>query len=452
MDILPRTACRSCAAPLAPVLALGPTYLSDFPRSAGTKAHPPIPLDLMRCTSPACGLVQLAHTTPRDWMFRTYWYRSGVNEAMQAELKDVVDQAIARVDLQRGDMVVDIGANDGTLLKHFADRHVTRVAYEPAANLYDILRPHAEVLIPDYFAVEGDPDAVSTGLQTFSGDLRQDQAEQREVLARDEGGESRGITTKLIFCIACFYDLDSPHDFLEHVTRILHPEGVFVVQQAYLLRMLQNTAFDNIVHEHLEYYDLHSLEAVLAPHGLEVFSVAKRTINGGSFRTFIGFQGAHRVDPSVEYMHLLEKHFYADRPKVFSAFAHRVARVKAQLGALLQAYADQQSPVDLYAASTKSNTLLQYCGVDARVIRQAWERSPEKRGRYVGVSAIPIVSEADGRKDPPAALLVGAWQWKDYFLERERDYLQAGGRMIFPLPYVETVTQVQHSTSVKEAQ
>src|ERR1700682_1440755 len=104
----PRTTCRSCGASLVPILSLGPTYLSDFPRSAGTKAHPPMPLDLVRCTSPTCGLVQLAHTTPPDWMFSTYWYRSGVNESMIAELADIVRQASARVSLGPRDIVVDI--------------------------------------------------------------------------------------------------------------------------------------------------------------------------------------------------------------------------------------------------------------------------------------------------------------------------------------------------------
>ncbi len=417
MPILPRTTCRSCFAPLAPVLSLGSIYLSDFPRSAGTRTHPPVPLDLQRCTAPTCGLVQLAHTTPPDWLFRTYWYRSGVNETMVAELQDLVRQASHRVSLQPHQTVVDIGANDGTLLQQYPEAlHLTTVAWEPAANLYEVLRPHARVVFPEYFHVE------------------QPWEEQ----------------ARLVTCAAMFYDLDDPHAFLEGVTKVLHPAGLLVIQQAYLPAMLRQTAFDNICHEHLAYYDLHSLEAVLAPHTLRVVDVEERPINGGSFRATVAFTGGPwRPGAAVGAFHQQEEAFYLDRPRVFEAFAHRVARVKDQLGALLEACADHQVPVDLYAASTKSNTLLQYCGVDARVVRQAWERSPEKWGRYVGVSGIPIVSEAEGRKAPPLVLLVGAWQWKDYFLEREKEYLQAGGKMVFPLPAVETVTQVQRSTSVK---
>jgi len=406
-----RNTCRSCGALLTHVLDLGDIALADFPRSAGTRRrHPAVPLVLVRCTASTCGLVQLLHTTPPEWMFHLYWYRSGVNETMVAELKDIVAHACTRVDLPPHATVVDIGANDGTLLQQYAalgQAKLLPVAWEPAANLYEVLRPHAHVLYPEYFAVSAPWEHT--------------------------------VRARIITAVAMFYDLDNPHAFLDGITKILHPEGVFVVQQAYLPAMLASTAFDNCCHEHLEYYDLRAMEALLAPHGLEVVDVDLRAINGGSFRTTIMFTGAGTVSPHVAAIRDMEARFFQDTPEVYAAFAHRVEDVRTQLRAMLEAYADRGAAVDLYAASTKSNTLLQYCDVDARVIRQAWERSPEKVGRYVGVSGIPIVSEAEGRGDPPAALLVGAWQFKEAFLQREQAYLQQGGRMIFPLPHVESV-------------
>lgn len=402
--------CRACDTALLPVLSLGPLYLSDFPNSAGTKAHPPVPLDLMRCASPTCGLVQLAHTTPFPWLYQQYWYRSGVNESMVAELKDVVQQAKKRVELGKRDVVVDIGANDGTLLAQYdapADKGLLRIAYEPARNLYQACRPHAQILFPEPFQVK-DPWGLAT-------------------------------KAKIVTAIAMFYDLEHPRAFVEAITKILHPEGVWVVQQAYLPAMLASTGFDNIVHEHLEYYTLQAMEALLAPFGLEVVDVELRTVNGGSLRTYIQFQGITAQHPRVVSLRQQEQEILADPTRVFAQFAERVAAVKRQLQALLQVYAQQDLPVDLYAASTKSNTLLQVCGIDARLIRQAWERSPEKIGRYVGVSGIPIVREAEGRKEPPAALLVGAYQFREQFLQREKEYLGQGGRLIFPLPEVETV-------------
>jgi NDP-4-keto-2,6-dideoxyhexose 3-C-methyltransferase len=413
-SITPRTTCRSCGGPLLEVLSLGPIHLSDFPRSAGTTLHPAVPLTLMRCLTPACGLVQLQHTTPAEWLFRLYWYRSGVNEAMVAELKDIVEQATARVDLKKGDTVVDIGANDGTLLQQYAalgNEKLLTVAWEPAINLYEVLRPHVKVLFPEFFSVATPWEARTKA--------------------------------KVITAIAMFYDLEDPHGFLKGITQILHPEGVFIIQQAYLPAMLVANGFDNVCHEHLEYYDLRALEAVLAPHGLEVVDVDLRRINGGSFRATIRFEGQQKPSAKVARLRHYEAHMFHEPAATFEAFAERVGAVKTQLQAVLQAHADSGGAVDLYAASTKSNTLLQYCGVDARLVRQAWERSPEKWGRYVGTSGIPIVSEAVGREDPPAALLIGAWQWRDYFLQREDAYLQKGGRIIIPLPRVESIEHGQ---------
>jgi NDP-4-keto-2,6-dideoxyhexose 3-C-methyltransferase len=411
IPIARHTICRSCGGDLIPTLSLGVIHLQDFPRSAGTLLHPGIPpMVLKRCASHACGLVQLGHTIPPDWMFKTYWYRSGVNETMVAELRNVVESAQQHVVLEKHDTVIDIGANDGTLLQQYPPHlRLLTMAWEPAANLFEVLRPHVQILIPHYFSA-----------------------------TRDEWTHA-AAKAKVITACAMFYDLEDPHKFLEGITHALHPEGVFVIQQAYLPAMLRTTGFDNICHEHLAYHDLRSMEALLAPHGLEVIDVEYRAINGGSFRTWIKFAGKGTPTPSVEGTRKSEAVFFADRPGVFEIFSGKVRRVKEQLQGVLERYLQAGKVVDLLGASTKGNTLVQYVGLDARNIRQAWERSPEKWGRYYGSTAIPIVCEAEGRKDPPAALLGIVWQFRDALIAREGEYLSKGGKMIFPLPYVETV-------------
>lgn len=420
------TLCRICRSPLRPLLSLGALYLSDFPHAAGTKPHPPVSLELACCTDPTCGLVQLAHTTPPEWLYGgTYWYRSGVNETMRAELLDVVQQASKRVDLPKHATVVDIGANDGTLLACYPEvvgptRQLLRVAYEPARSHYDALRPHASIVFPDYFHTDGHTWAPST-------------------------------KARVITAIAMFYDLDDPHTFVADLTKVLHPEGVCVIQQAYLFSMLASTDVTNICHEHLEYYHLKPLEKLLGAHGLEVVDVELRAINGGSFRVYVQFTGQGRVSRRVAERRGEEERLLSVAPQLWHTFQTRALAIRSQLRAVLQAYYEHGAAVDLYAASTKANTLLQWCGIDARDIRQAWERTPEKVGRFVGVTGIPIISEAAGREDPPAALLVGAWQFRDSFLKRESDYLASGGRLIFPLPYVESVEQAMVRKLEEEA-
>lgn len=414
-----RTTCRICLAPLEPILTLGPQYLPDFPRTAGGPLHPPVPLDLTRCSSDSCGLVQLRHTTPRDWLYREYWYRSGVNETMVEELRSVVEGALRWTEVStKGLTVADIGANDGTLLRLWPEvlgrpgqpvRGLTRIAWEPAKNLYQALRPHAEVLIPDYFQVGG------------------------------TDGWERNVHA--ISSVAMFYDLDDPDSFVAGIARILHPQGVWVVQQAYLPSMLAQTGYDNIGHEHLEYYHLAPLEALLARHGLEVFHVEHRAINGGSFRAYCGWAGAHLVQQPVYHMRAEEaaSGLLSHPEALWAAFSLGVRTRVEQLSALLGSYEAAGAAVDLYGASTKGSTLLQTCGIDARQIRQAWERSPEKLGRYYGATGIPIVGEEEGRADPPSALLVTPWAFREAFLAREVEYLRAGGRIVFPLPNVEVI-------------
>jgi len=404
---LERTRCRVCHSPLLPILSLGRLYLSDFPNSPITKAHPAVPLDLCRCSRPACGLVQLAHTTPGSWMYSQYWYRSGVNESMVAELADIVREALLRVDPSPHTVVVDIGANDGTLLAQYpAERKLMTVGYEPAQNLYEALRPHAHVLFPHYFQV----------------------AEPWKEKAR------------IITSIACFYDLDDPNQFVADIAKILHEDGLWVIQQAYLPAMLEQVAVDNIGHEHLEYYDLQALEYLLDRHGLEVVDVALRAINGGSFRTYVRWKGKQKPTRAVVQLRTYETKLWAGDPEpVFGRFTRRALEARRMLRDCLLAYHSEGLVVDLLGASTKGNTLLQWAGIDHTWIRQGWERSEHKVGRYVGVSGIPLVSEETGRADPPAALLCLIWQFRDMLLEREAEYLAQGGSIIVPLPGLEIV-------------
>jgi C-methyltransferase C-terminal domain/Putative zinc binding domain/Methyltransferase domain len=397
-----RTTCRSCGAPLDDLLSLGNLYVSTF-LASGDPLPPTVPLDLMLCRG--CDLVQLRHTTPPDLLFRQYWYLSAINEAMRAELADVVEKA---VQIAGGwpAIVMDVGANDGTLLAEYErPDHPTplRVAYEPAHNLYQTLRPHCQVLFPDYF-----PDGIS-GL---------------------------GVKAQIITSIAMFYDVDDPHTFVDGIREVLAPDGVWVVQFQDLWQMVDATAYDNLVHEHLVYYSLRSFDELIAPHGLAVVHAERRTINGGSLRLYVQHVGAREPDPTVAALRTTEAGLTYDKLQYF-AWATR--QHKAAIHALLTYLHDQGQIVDLYAASTKAQTLVQYAGIDHTLIRSAVERSPAKVGRRMIGSDIPIVSEATWREDPGSHLFIGAWQFKETFMAREHAYLHDGGTMIVPLPHLELV-------------
>lgn len=390
--------CRACQSSLQSVLNLGNLALSGFPEQPGN--YPTAPLDLCRCAS--CGLVQLRHTVEPDALFRQYWYCSSVNESMRAELADVVDDAIKHYgELTPGDVVVDVGANDGELLSNYSPT-LHRVAFEPAENFQEPLAQHCDELHGGYFP--------------------------GPILLMSPPRSARILTS-----IACFYATDDPAAFVRGVNAVLADDGIWVVQFQDLHQMLEATALDDICHEHLFYPSLASVERLIAPFDLQIIDAEHRAINGGSLRLTIGRKW-REVSPSVEKLRAIEAG--CEDLATLAAFAEMAFSVRRQILTTFKENRVDGQVVDLYGASTKGNTLLQFCGLGPSDIRQGWERSPEKWGRHT-ITGIPIVSEEVGRANPPDILFVGIWQFRDAIIGRESAFVEAGGRLLFPLPVVE---------------
>lgn len=398
-----RTTCRACGGGLDPVLRLGDLHLSDFPLP--DEPDPPTaPLDLVVCQ--ACELVQLRHTVDPDLLYSRYWYQSGINETMRDELADVVHaahEAVGSVQKNRS-VVVDIGANDGTLLSLYPTGKGSplRIAFEPAGNVQDRLHQHAQVVFQECF-----PSPASKGIP------------------------DRSVT--ILTSIAMFYDLEDPQAFVAEVDRVLAEGGVWIVQMQDLGQMIKATAFDNICFEHLCYYSTQTFATLLAGTDLQLTQVESRAINGGSLRFTMRRRGqeAGRIVQAADLISW----------SAIERFASRAVRYKTMLTGMISRWQESAQAIDLYGASTKANTLLQWCGLDATKIRCAVERSPEKVGRVTPGTRIPIVSEEAWRADPERAhtTLVGIWSFRDAILEREADYIRQGGALIFPLPQVEVV-------------
>jgi NDP-4-keto-2,6-dideoxyhexose 3-C-methyltransferase len=199
--------------------------------------------------------------------------------------------------------------------------------------------------------------------------------------------------------------------------------------------MLVATAFDDICHEHLFYPSLAAIARMVAPFDLAIIDAELRSINGGSLRLTIGRRW-RPVSSRVWALSVAE--YGCEQPATLRVFADKVDLTRLTIQEMIK----QSDVIDLYGASTKGNTLLQVCGLGPGQIRQAWERSPEKWGRHT-ITGIPIVSEADGRADPPAMLFVGIWQFREAIIQREAEYLARGGRLLFPLPQVEVIDGVR---------
>lgn len=399
--------CRSCNnTSFTSILTLGNSYLSEFTK---TKRKPSKhPLTLVLCNN--CLLVQMKHTTPSSVLYtENYGYKSGINNTMKEELKSIVKKALASsTSKSKNLLVVDIGANDGTLMSFYPKIH-TRVAFEPIKKFAKEAKNHASFVINDFFQSD-----------SFLKKFKNKKAD-------------------IITAISCFYDMDKPNRFLSDITKILSPQGVFIIQQNYLVEMLNKNAFDNIVHEHLEYYSLLSLQNLLKKHNLEVFDVELSPINGGSFRTYIAFAGTRRITKRVTDMELLEKKLHLEKKAPYLKFAKRIRKNRRKLYSFIKNLKKEGKTIYVYGASTRGNTLLQYFKLDNKLISYAVERNPEKWGTYIASVKIPIISEAQARRDKPDYMLVLPWFFKEEFLEREKKYLENGGHFIFPLPEMEII-------------
>lgn len=371
-------------------------YVSDFVYEGDETIK--APLDLVLCGK--CHLVQLGHVgVDTSILYNRYWYRSGVNESMVKALKDIVDSATKLVDLKPGDTVLDIGANDGTLLR-FYDENLDRVGFEPAQNLTEEAIVGGNRIIPKVFSYED-----------FKG------------------------KAKIITSIAMFYDLEYPNAFVRDIKRSLADEGVWVIELSYLPSMLEINSFDTICHEHIEYYSLMALESLLERHGLEVFDVQKNKVNGGSFRCYVKHtEDKREIKESVITMREEEKALGLDELNIYWEFAVRVEDIKRRTLHLITELLGEGKTIYVYGASTKGNTLLQYYGLDNTMITAAAERSPEKWGKKTVGSNIPIIPEEAARTFKPDYFLVLPWHFIDGFVEREKDFLERGGHFIQPLP------------------
>jgi C-methyltransferase C-terminal domain/Putative zinc binding domain/Methyltransferase domain len=415
-SLITRTTCRICGCEhLAPVLSLGHQRISGaFADPNGKQpVQRALPLDLVRCDmtrdQEACGLIQTRHTVPGSILYSSYWYRSGVNRTMTENLHGIAQGIEAIVPLEAGDLVVDIGCNDGTLFDGYRSEQLRYLGFDPS----DVARYAVEKgydVVHDFYSLEA---------------LRRRRPDQR---------------AKAITSIAMFYDLEQPRAFVADVAAALAEQGIWVIELHYLPAMLEKNAFDVIVHEHLEYYSLAVIERLVGEEGLEVVSAELNEINGGSIRLFIGHEGRHeRSDQQAERLQDLrvsEFEMALDSPEPYEAFRQRVERVRDELITTCRKIREDGKTIHVYGASTKGNTILQYAGIDAGLIPAAADRNPDKWGSETIGTKIPIISEEESRAAQPDYYLALPWHFLDEFVERETDFLGRGGKFIVPLPEV----------------
>ena len=417
MNVTVRQTCRLCGSrSLTPIVDLGAQMLASAFVSKDNQDHVPtrkVPLELVRCNPQlderACGLVQLRHSFPPDLMYAEYWYLSGVNQTMRDALAQITARTADFVKLQAGDVVVDIGCNDGTLLHSYTVKGLDRVGFDPAQNLLDRVQDEFQ-RVPTYFN--------ATSYRAVRGAKK----------------------AKVVTSIAMFYDLEDPNQFTAEVAEILDDDGIWILQMADLPNMLRANMFDNICHEHLCYYHLAPLEALFRRHKLQLVDVEMNFVNGSSYRLYI--RRAAGPGPSKDARARIAKirfdefNLAMDTDAPFETFKKNIERNKHDLLFFLEQAKQQGKKVFVYGASTKGNVLLQYCNIGPDLVPFAADRNSMKWGAKTLGSNIPIISEEEARAKKPDYFLVLPYHFLDEMLVREREFIERGGKFIVPVPHV----------------
>jgi len=409
--------CRICGNKnMVSILNLGEQYLTGVFPASKTEHITAGPLELVKCrddhSNNTCGLVQLKHSYNHLEMYGdNYGYRSGINKSMINHLHEKVKKIQSFIKLTQGDLIIDIGSNDSTLLQAYPKDGLDLLGIDPTGKKFKKFYPDHIKLIPDFFSSE---------------------------TVRENVGEKKA---KIITAIAMFYDLESPMDFVNQVYEVLADDGIWVFEQSYLPTMLEMNAYDTICQEHLEYYCLKQIKWIVDKFDLKIIDVEFNHVNGGSFSVTV----AKSTSPYTQNIMLVEKILFEERTKglhtlkPYKEFESRVYNHRNEIHEFIRKAENENKSIFGYGASTKGNVILQFCNITDKDISFIAEVNSDKFGCYTPGTKIPIISEEEAKNMNPDYFMVLPWHFRDNIIERESAYLKSGGKLFFPLPSLEVV-------------
>jgi cyclopropane fatty-acyl-phospholipid synthase-like methyltransferase len=340
-------------------------------------------------------------------MFENYLYISSASDTLKNHLWDLSDEITRRYGLGAGDLVVDIGCNDGTLLQGFQRHGVRTLGVDPAENLAQF--------------------TAGKGIERYVGLFTA--ASAREIVER--WGQASVITAT-----NTFPHIQNLEDFITGIKSVLRPSGVFVIEMHYLLDLLDQVAFDTIYHEHISYWALGPMQRLFDRLGMTVVDAERVPLHHGQLRVHVQRQGEGAVHDRVAGVLAAEKAAGLDRFETYLTFAERTRKIKKDLHGILADFARSGRRVAGYGAPAKGNTLLGFLEIGPDLLPYIVDRSPLKQGLYTPGTHIPVVAPERLLTDQPDYVLLLAWNFVDEILEQQAEYRKRGGRFMVPVPEV----------------
>lgn len=400
---------------------LGKYYVSDFLKPGEKPRHEPVEMKVMMNND---GVVMLENAAPREVMWgEVYWYRSGLNITMRNQLADVVSSVLKVIQKKENQLWVDLASNDGYLLSCVPDNFI-KVGIDPVGgDIKKDCEKVADLVIQDYF--------------------------KYEIFKKSDCGNRKA---NVISVISMFYDISEPELFLKDVSEILDDDGLLVLQLSFSPLMILQMAYDNFCHEHLRYYSLFNLKSLLERENFIVLDCQLNDTNSGSFRLFIMKKCANlnlfgnapyrdvcnfRIESILSY----ERTLGMDSIYTWHKFYDDIKNLKGETVSFIMKEKYNGKRFMCYGASTKGNSTLQMFGMNKDIIDAIADKNTDKHGLITVGSQIPIISEEEMRERNPDYLWVLPFHFISEFMEREKEYLLKGGKMIVCSPKFRVITK-----------
>jgi D-mycarose 3-C-methyltransferase len=401
--------CRICSSSdLTSILALGDhPPVDNFIKETDIHDEKRYPLDVYFCNG--CSLVQLVDVVDEDELFHgDYAYFSSASKPLVEHFRSYADDLKLEY-VSEGDLVVDIGSNDGVLLQFFKD--TARVlGIEPSSNVAALAR--------------------EKGIETVDGFFNTMMA--KEIV--EKHGKAKVVTANNVFA-----HIDDIDEIVSAVKELLTDDGVFVSESHYLLDLVSKREFDTVYHEHLCYYSVKPLMHLFERFGMEICDVRRVSTHGGSIRVYARLISDKPKNESVANLLALEKEAGLHSLSGFDSFQKDVDAIREKLRGLVLGFRKEGKMVTAYGAPAKGNTLLNFCGFTADDISYVTDTTPYKIGLLTPGSHIPVVSPDVLETQTPDYILLLAWNYRDFILEKEKSLRARGAQFIIPIPEVEIV-------------
>lgn len=370
------------------------------------QVQPVYPLDLFFCEG--CSHLQLLDVVDPAELFRNYVYVSGTSASFVKHFENYAQFSVDRFALSESNLVVDIGSNDGTLLKKFEQKGVNVLGIDPAHAIAEA--------------------ATKDGIETWPEFFDQKVADR----IRKEKGPASLITANNVFAHA-----DDLSGITDSIRSLLTPEGVFMFEVSYLGDVFEKTLFDTIYHEHVAYHSVIPLVNFFSAKGMDFFAAKRIDSHGGSLRGMVQLSGGpHKVDGSITELVDYEKQLKLDKPITWTGYAQKIDALRDELVDLVTGLKNSGKKIAGFGAPAKATTLMYHFDIGPDIIDFIADDSPLKQGLYSPGLHIPVLAGDAIYETQPDYLVLLAWNFAPQIMANHQEYLDGGGHFIVPLPNV----------------